>query len=240
MESTGGVCVGHSVANLCLLGAGDFRMVDPVTTAISVLALVVSSITAWLTLFRVGAVKMTQPTVIFFGPDKPRERGGTAAPKVYLRTLLFCTAKRGRVIESMHVTLARNEASQTFNVWVHGDERLVRGSGLFVGETGVAANHHFLAPPNGTSFHFIEGAYRLDVFAKMVGEPKSKRLFSQRLDISRDVATALMEPLFGVYFDWGPESGAYLPHVAKREAEPNTGDLIDAVRSLARPETFRP
>jgi hypothetical protein len=33
---------------------------------------------------------------------------------------------------------------------MYGDEKLVRGSGLFVGETGVAANHHFLAPRDGS------------------------------------------------------------------------------------------
>jgi hypothetical protein len=212
-------------------------MADPVTTTISVFALVISSATAWLTLFRLGTVKMTQPTVVYFGPDKARV-GGTSPPKVYLRTLLFCTAKRGRVIESMHVTLARNESSQTFNIWVHGEERLVRGSGLFVGEAGVAANHHFLAPPDGTSFHFVEGTYRLEVFVKLVGDSKPRRLLSQRFDINREAATALREPLMGLYFDWGPESGAYLPHVREQELEPGAADLIQAVRSLARPEPF--
>ena len=114
-------------------------MTDPLTVTISVLALAVSATTAWLTLFRRGTVKMTQPTVIFFGPDRPRSLEDVPPPKVYLRTLLFATCKRGRVIESMHVSLARNETHQTFNVWVHGDEKLVRGSGLFVGESGVAA-----------------------------------------------------------------------------------------------------
>jgi hypothetical protein len=213
-------------------------MADPLTTTISVSALVISSVTAWLTLFRRGTVKMTQPTVIYFGPDKARGRE-TASPKVFLRTLLFSSAKRGRVIESMHVTLARNEASQTFNVWVHGEDRLVRGSGLFVGETGVAANHHFLAPPDGTSFHFVEGAYRLEVFAKLVGDSKPQRLLSQQLDISREAAAALREPLVGLYFDWGPESGTYLPRLEKREPEADPDDLIQAVRSLARPEPFR-
>jgi hypothetical protein len=44
-------------------------MVDPVSLAISTLSLAVSAVTAWLTLFRRGTVKMTQPTVIFFGPE---------------------------------------------------------------------------------------------------------------------------------------------------------------------------
>ena len=40
-----------------------------VTTIIAVGSLPVSLTTAWLTLFRRGTVKMTQPTVIFFEPD---------------------------------------------------------------------------------------------------------------------------------------------------------------------------
>ena len=130
--------------------------------AISVLALAISFVTAWLTLFRRGTVKMSQPTVIFFGPDTPRSNLATPLPKVFLRTLLFSTSKRGRIVESMHVALPRNETHQNFNIWVYGNEKLVRGSGLFVGETGVAANHHFLTPRDRNSFRFTEGHYRLN------------------------------------------------------------------------------
>ena len=138
-------------------------MTAAISVTISVLALCVSAVTAWLTLFRRGTVKMTQPTVIFFGPDNPRSRDEPPLPKVFLRTLLFATSKRGRIVESMHVSLSRNEAQQNFSIWVYGEERLVRGSGLFVGETGIAVNHHFLAPRDGSSFRFIEGRYRMDV-----------------------------------------------------------------------------
>jgi hypothetical protein len=107
-----------------------------VPVVISLVSLLVSVATAWLTLFRRGTVRMTQPTVIYFGPDSPLSSRNSPLPKIYLRTLLFATAKRGRVIESMHVALARNETHQNFNIWVYGNEKLVRGSGLFVGETG--------------------------------------------------------------------------------------------------------
>lgn len=137
-------------------------MAAAISVAISVLALCVSAVTAWLTLFRRGTVKMTQPTIIFFGPDKPRSPDEPPLPKVFLRALLFATSKRGRIVESMHVALSRNETQQNFNIWVYGDERLVRGSGLFIGETGIVANHHFLAPTDGSSFRFTEGRYRMD------------------------------------------------------------------------------
>ena len=103
-------------------------MIDPVSLAISTLSLSVSGL-VWLTLFRRGTVKMTQPTVIFFGPDTPRSHSDTPLPKVYLRTLLFSTSKRGRVIESMHVVLSRNETHQNFNIWVMESEVNLSGAG---------------------------------------------------------------------------------------------------------------
>ena len=78
----------------------------------------------------------------------------------------------------MQVALSRNETHQNFNIWVYGDEKLVRGSGLFVGDTGVAANHHFLAPRDGSSFRFTQGRYRLDVFARLLGDRGKKLLFT--------------------------------------------------------------
>jgi hypothetical protein len=194
---------------------------------ISVVSLLVSATVAWLTLFRRGTVKMTQPTVIFFGPDTPRDRKETPLPKIFLRTLLVATAKRGRVIESMHVALSRNETHQNFNIWVYGDDKLVRGSGLFVGETGIAANHHFLAPSDGRSFAFTEGHYKLEVFARLLGNKNQRLLYAQILEISRDIAASLAEPGTGVYFDWGPDSGRYLPHVEKRPLSPDPGTFLE-------------
>ncbi len=185
-------------------------MSDPYSLAISVLALAISIVTSWLTFFRIGRVKMTQPTVVYFGPD------ASTPCKVYLRALLVATSKRGRVIESMHVSLTRNETHQNFNIWVYGDEKLVRGSGLFVGETGVASSHHFLAPSDSTSFRFVQGRYKLEVFARLLGNRKQVLLFAHLFEITPDLAAALEKPDTGLYFDWGPDSSRYLPHIDKR------------------------
>lgn len=210
------------------------QMADSVAVSISVLALAVSATTAWLTLFRRGTVKMTQPTVIYFGPDAPRARDVEPPPKVYLRTLLFSTSIRGRVIESMHVSLTRNETHQTFNIWVYGDDNLVRGSGLFVGENGVAANHHFLTPKDGGSFQFSAGLYRFEVYARLLGDRCPNLLFSQELEIAPHVAAALKEPGTGVYFDWGAESSRYLPHVDKRLPSPDAEAFLEAMGMALR------
>lgn len=195
---------------------------------VSALALAVSSLTAWLTLFRCGTVKMTQPTVIYLGPDKVHD-DEVPPPKVYLRTLLFSTSKRGRVIECMYVALSRNESRQNFNVWVYGETSLVRGSGLFVGETGVEANHHFLTPRDDNSFRFTAGHYTLDVFARLLGDSRHTRLFTQTLDISQEIASALTEPHAGLYFDWGPDSSRYLAHIEKRPPSPVPEKVLEAL-----------
>lgn len=139
----------------------------------------------------------------------------------------------------MHIALHRNETRQNFNVWVYGEERLMRGSGLFVGETGVTANHHFLAPKDENSFHFAEGRYRLEVFAKLLGERSQLLLFSQELEISKDIGLQLKEAGTGVYFDWGPDASRYLSHADKRPPAPSSEvlrEMVDLLRPSSRPK----
>ena len=184
-----------------------------ISLLISILALVVSVFTAWLTLLRKGTVLMTKPTVIYFGPDGGSNADDRSGLKVYLRTLLYSTSKRGRIIESMYVRLRRGETSQNFNIWVYGDKQLIRGSGLFVSESGVAANHHFLLPPDGTAFQFLSGKYTLDVFISLVGEHTSRLLHSVQLEVSAEHASSLSQSDFGLYFDWGPDAEKYHAHI---------------------------
>jgi len=126
----------------------------------------------------------------------------------------------------MHVALARNETHQNFVIWVYGNEKLVRGSGLFVGETGVAANHHFFTPRDETSFRFTQGRYRIEVFAHLLGDKEKVRLFSQTLEISSEIGAALAKPGTALYFDWGPDSSRYLPHVETRPPSPDPEDFL--------------
>jgi hypothetical protein len=186
---------------------------------ISALALAISAITAWFTLFRRGTVRMTQPTVIFFGPDGPRSSRIKSLPKVFLRTPLFSTSKRGRIIESMYVTLSIEGVIQDFAVWAFGERtELVRGSGLFVGETGVEANHHFLISKTDKPFQFISGQYRLDVYAHLLGDLSRTLLFSQSLDVSLEESEALGDNDAGLYFDWSPRDRRYISHPDQEHA----------------------
>jgi len=191
-------------------------MTDPLTLTISALALVVSVATAWLSLFRRGTVKMTHPSVIYFGPDTPKNGEHPPYPKVFLRFLLFSTGKRGRIVESMYASLKRNETMQNFNVWVYGDKELVRGSGLFIGEDGKVFNHHFLTPRDGNNFRFTEGVYSLKIYAKLFGDAHSLFLFSTSLIVTAEHASALQTNTTGLYFDWSADSKNYLPHMDQK------------------------
>ena len=188
---------------------------ETVSIIISVAALAVSVTTAWLTLLRRGTIQMTQPTLVFFGPD-----GNGGDPKVFLRTLLYSTAKRGQIVENMFIKLHRHESVQTFNIWVYGDGPLARGSGLFVGENGVACNHHFLLPKDGTDFQWLPGEYVVEARASLVGRRRSLLLCSIRLNLTDQQAAMMRAGRFGVYFDWGPDSGSYHSHLDERPKLP--------------------
>jgi hypothetical protein len=185
---------------------------NTISLVVAIFALILSALTAWLTLIKPGTVKMTQPTVIYFGPDGgPPAADKSRALKVFLRTLLYATSKRGRIVESMFVRLRRGETSQNFNTWVYGDRSLTRGSGLFVPEGGVATNHHFLLPADGTTFQFLPGTYTLGVMVLLVGDHQPRLLFSTRLDLTAEHCAALKAADRGLYFEWGPDARAYLP-----------------------------
>jgi len=96
---------------------------------------------------------------------------------------------------------------------VYGDDRLVRGAGLYVGDTGVVTSHHFLLS-EGEKFDFRDGDYDVRVFGRIVGDRYPKLLIKQKLNLSIAAASALTIKNTGIYFDYGPISGAYIakPH----------------------------
>jgi hypothetical protein len=160
---------------------------------------------------------MTRPTVVFFGPDG----GEQGISKIFLRTLLYSTAKRGVVLENLYVRLRRGETQQNFNIWVYGEKDLARGSGLFIGQEGIATNHHFLTPTDINQFDFAAGDYRLEVFCKVVGETGVALLSSIELRIESGEAEKLRLQDHGIYFDWGPDAGRYQTKIEARKSKPS-------------------
>lgn len=152
---------------------------------------------------------MTRPTIIFFGPDG----GGERHNKVFIRTLLYSTSDKGQYIQNMFIRLQRGETVQNFNVWVYDNNgSVVRGSGLFINKSGVACNHHFLLPKDGSSFSFLSGDYVLQVYVETVDE-SPKMIFEQRLQLTKQQQDEMISKTAGTYFDWAPNTQNYFSHV---------------------------
>jgi hypothetical protein len=157
---------------------------------------------------------MTQPTLIHFGFDRSvSSEGVNLKAKIYLRTLLFSSGKRGNIVENMYMRVRRGDTVQTFNVWVLGEGDLARGSGLYVGQEGITRNHHFLLPPDGTEFVFRDGEYTLEVFATLFRRKEPIRLHESNLSLRATEANIMSDGRAGCYFDWSPESARYHSHV---------------------------
>ena len=184
------------------------------TIIVSLLALTVSGVTLWLTHFRRGQLKMTHPTMVFFGPDA----GDKSMSKVFLRTLLYSTGKRGVVLEHLFVRLRRGETQQNFNLWVYGDKDLVRGSGLYVAQEGFATNHHFFTPTDVEGFRFAAGDYEICVFGKVVGKKATQLLYRVHLSLTLEESIKLSKE-HGVFFDWGQDSGRYQKTINRQPAK---------------------
>ncbi|AFM13953.1 hypothetical protein [Turneriella parva] len=194
-----------------------------ISIAISLVAVTISLVTAWLTFFRRGRLRMTQPTVIYLGPDGKADAKGDN--KIFLRTLLYATAKRGLVVESMHIALERGESKQNFSIWVYGEQQMYRGSGLYVNDTGLTYNHHFLLPRDSSDFQFSEGEHRLRVFAKIVDQNSVIELFNTRFTVTKTQAEQIRAGNSGLYFDWGPDSQQYHSHLEPKP-EPDITDMF--------------
>lgn len=195
--------------------------------AIAILSLALSGATMWLTMVHRGAIRMTRPSVIFFGPDSTPEQ----APKVFLRALLYSTSSRGQYIENAFIRLRYQDAVKTFSIWVLGDPDLARGSGLYVSPEGITCNHHFLLQQGG-SCEFLPGDCKIELYVIVVGSSQPRLLATWNIALTEEQAHALKSRENGVYFDWDPDVGQYLSHVDKL---PSPAELL--ARQLASGRT---
>jgi hypothetical protein len=178
-----------------------------ISPVVSVVALVVSLGTAWFTIFRRGTVRSTHPAIIAFSYDFTA--GKEPLAKVFLRTLLFSTGKRGQFIESLFLRVKEGSTATEFSFWGYGDKDLIRGSGLFVPESGLVTYHHFNSITR-TPFLFSAGKYKLELVAKLVGQPSLVSLFNVELEVQNTPFSSPISQDAVVYFNWSAEQGQYI------------------------------
>ena len=184
----------------------DIIDIPTLALCVSISALLLSAATAWFTLFHRGTLRATRPTVICFGYDQ-RESVSSAKGsfKIFLRTLLYTTGSRGKMVEHMYARVTRGDQTQSFSVWVYDVER---GSGLYIGPTGLAADHHFLS--NQLQYQFDAGEYKVTLFAKCVGDREPVQLLDcGSFQVEKSQADAVMAETSSLVFDWSSESKTY-------------------------------
>jgi hypothetical protein len=193
------------------------------SVGISIISLSVSAAAFWLTWLKRGRLFMTKPTIIFFGYDTvPRQR----TPKIFLRALLYSTSARGQVVEAMYVKLRRGDSQQIFSFWGYGEtNKLTAGSGLFVGQAGIALNHHFVLPVQHTSYEFVEGPYSIHVLARVVGKSRPISLDTISLTLSRIDARTYLAGGVGILFELDWETGKY--HGREYTVQSRDEDALD-------------
>lgn len=180
------------------------KEIIPIVLAVASLSL--SLLTLWITQFRRGRLRMTQPTLLCLTREKP-----TGRPKIFLRTLLYTTASKGRVIETMFLRVHQPGGTYTFDFWGHTEGgKLTLGSGLFVGQTGIASDHHFNPRHGSEGFLFINGHYRIEVFAVTVGSSTPKKLKEIHFDLDGQQAAELIQILdLELFLFWNSDRQNY-------------------------------
>lgn len=176
------------------------------SAAIALLSLGVSMATMYFAWLRRGRLAMTTPSIVFFGFDMVPK----ATPKIFLRTLLYSTAQRGKMIESMYVKLRRGETEELFAFWGYGEtERLTAGGGLYVGHTGISLNHHFVLSVHKSGYDFGAGDYTIQVYARRAGE-KAAALLSEISVRLNDEHVGILAKEGGVLFELQPDTRTYV------------------------------
>ena len=189
-------------------------MIEYVAPVVSVLALAISLFTRWFSVIRRGRVCSTHPSFVAFRYDFVGEKAPLA--KIFLRQLLYSTGKRGHVVESLFLRVAEGTRQAEFAFWGYGDKDLVRGSGLFVPETGIATNHHFNPIEADKPFLFSGGTYSFELMAKLVGRKRRASLWKVTLEIPAGPFDESIARKTAVFFNWSPEQGSFIAAVEKR------------------------
>jgi hypothetical protein len=173
--------------------------------AISLVSLGVASATMYFAWLRRGRLRMTRPSVVAFAFEG-------RAPKIILRTMLYSTAQRGKMIESMHVKLCRDSSEDEFSFWGYGEAKELVPGGLYVGQTGVAAYHHFIR--SRPEYPFVDGDYIIKIFARQPSDREPRLLSEVPVRINGAEMGALGN-LNAVRYELQPDGQTYRGHVNK-------------------------
>ena len=174
---------------------------DIFSLVFSSIAIFLSGLTAWLTLFRKGKLKMTKPTPILLCYEK-----GNA--KISFYTMFYSTAFRGQLIESIYILFEQNKKYISFNKWGYDSEGQVFTSGLYIKPEGIAQNHQFYT--SDKHFSFQPGVLKINIYANLANKKNPIKLESIPLRIPVENEADCKDKTKGFMFEWESDRNSYL------------------------------
>lgn len=184
-----------------------------ISILIAVLSFTISAWTWWSTDIYRGSVKMTYPPMMRFSHDDLYKE----SPQVYLRMLLYSTAKRGNIIESIYLKHKVGNKSYILSKWICKDEKLHRGSGLYIGKEGIVCDHYFILPRVGESYSFIAGENILEIYARVINKRKPILLKTIKVILTKEEADTMKTHTGSkIHFDIDPETNQYYKDLQKQ------------------------
>lgn len=179
-------------------------MIDPLSLAIAIGSFAISIVTLYLTYFQRGRLRLTRPTAIFFVRD-----GSDDKFKIVVTALLYSTAKRGQVVESMFIKIIQEDSVTTFSEWVYWEGDRVHLGGVKIGEEGRTLFDHFLLSDETDNFDFASGKYSLEIYALKIGAKNPIRLFQTEFTLEAKTVEAVKPrgPGFALFLN--PDTKSY-------------------------------
>jgi hypothetical protein len=179
-------------------------MVDLVSIAVATGSFVISIVTLYITYLKRGNLRLTKPTAIFFTRD-----GSNGRLKIVVTALLYSTAKRGHVVESMFVRFLQDGSMTTFSEWIYWEGDRVHLGGVKIGEEGRTLFDHFLLPDRTDNFDFTQGKYLLEICAQKVGAKAPIRLFKTEFSLDARIVESTNPGGPGFALLWNPDTQSY-------------------------------
>jgi hypothetical protein len=187
---------------------------DIIALVLSGVSVIVSAYTFWLVQFNRGKLQMTRPTYICMKRDT-----GPNWPKLFIRTCLYSTGAKGMAVENLFLRVHKDGRSYLFDFWGHTESgHLTIGSGLFVGPTGTANDHHFNLRGARDALLYESGTYMVEIFATVAGRG-SRKLTEIEFDIHGEQAAELVQiPSRQLDLYWNADQGRYVGEIRYRES----------------------
>lgn len=86
---------------------------------------------------------------------------------------------------------------------------------MFVSEAGVVTNHHFNPLHTDKIFMFTQGAYNLELVAKVFGKDALVSLWNIALEMPDAFGRSIARET-AVFFSWSPEKRLYIGTIERR------------------------